>query len=399
MQNNQIKIPLAPRRYRRVVDEESSSNDEDDENNIEENETIQSVHKKAGTLKQPTKKRKLRDDEGSSKVTTAQLSMIPELKATDWQSLRLKWETWKRMLLNVFELNDEVPQNQKKAILISKGGPMVMRIAFESEKAPKETNEENSQGEKRVFENLLTRCEHQISLHANKVFDMANLMSARQDEKESIEEFLRRLRDMAKLCDLKEKNEEELVKARLLAGSKESKRLQEYSVMMQKSMTAEELATMGASLALIASNEAKQEKSVVDTNVKENEIVAAVGFEGGRQQDFRRRNFEYNNNRRFPNDRRQGWSNRTFNRGQKMSNGRYEKPGFNVQRNQDPCKSCGLSCQQGKCPASGKRCNRCGGMNHYARVCFEKSSTRDQGPRVSNVVPDKVKSESDEDFD
>ena len=40
------------------------------------------------------------------------------------------------------------------------------------------------------------------------------------------------------------------------------------------------------------------------------------------------------------------------------------------------CKFCGCSHDKGQCPAFGKRCNSCGGKNHFESKCTQKSSSR-----------------------
>ena len=36
-----------------------------------------------------------------------------------------------------------------------------------------------------------------------------------------------------------------------------------------------------------------------------------------------------------------------------------------------PCSRCGFQHASRKCPAHGKICSRCGGINHFAKICFK----------------------------
>ena len=41
----------------------------------------------------------------------------------------------------------------------------------------------------------------------------------------------------------------------------------------------------------------------------------------------------------------------------------------------DPCRRCGTVHAKDKCIAYGKTCNKCSGKNHFAKMCFTKSTT------------------------
>lgn len=420
-----MKIPLAPRRFNRILDERSSSESSDDQqvNEKERDDEVEQNSKDgqgSGSDENfspiPKKKKKVDEPlrvEGSkikeAKVSSAQLSMIPELKATDWQTVRSKWQTWKRLMMSVFELGEEIPQKQKKAILISKGGPMIMRIAFESEEAPGEKKASRT-GELPVFDNLIIRCEYQLSLHANKVFDMAALMNAKQQEDESIEAFLKRIRELAKLCELEDENGEELIKATLLAGAKMKKKLQEHSIMSRATATAEEIATMGASLELLLKGEASSGNQVDRELAKPSETVAAINYGrgGGKAGD------------RDTGDRRSAYGDGGYKKFQLQGdhNRRPSPYGGNHQREYDQtrrfggenrrerraggrdCNKCGRDCGRwGRCPAENRRCDRCNETGHFGRKCPEKRNNPqqpDSNRRVSNVGQGKVKLDSDD---
>jgi hypothetical protein len=50
------------------------------------------------------------------------------------------------------------------------------------------------------------------------------------------------------------------------------------------------------------------------------------------------------------------------------------------------CQFCGLEHPIKKCPAYGKRCNKCNGLNHYARCCKTESTKKANTSRVNTIV-------------
>lgn len=42
------------------------------------------------------------------------------------------------------------------------------------------------------------------------------------------------------------------------------------------------------------------------------------------------------------------------------------------------CKYCGGSHEVRKCPAYGKKCNKCGNLNHFAKVCMKETKIRNK---------------------
>ena len=57
------------------------------------------------------------------------------------------------------------------------------------------------------------------------------------------------------------------------------------------------------------------------------------------------------------------------------------------------CDRCGLSHRRGQCPAYGKRCFQCGGMNHFSKFCRMKkvsAVTKEKSHAVGGVGVNKT---------
>lgn len=346
---------------------------------------------------------------------------VKPLEHADWTSLRGEWKTWK-YALTVAMNTQPFAETAKMALLVSRGGPLIQELAMDGPAVPEE--ERVGARDEPVYSNLMKRIEARIAQAASSNFDMARLNEATQRDGEAIEAFAKRLRDLAKLCNLEEKSSELLIRNRLFEGSRHGARLQEMA-MPNPSMDSNQIARMGTRIEERdratkmkkfsgESSAAKLAEPMAER--EETNTVAAIGR--GRGGVASRSNEAYNSknvNREAPTRERspfyrdgyreannQGRYDRSYESRPYAGNGSanqrfHERPRQNFRPYTTPsqhrptatdyrCRRCGYDCRlQRQCPAEGQKCRECQGVGHFGSMCY----SRNRGSSGGNDFPER----------
>lgn len=332
------------------------------------------------------------------KANIAALNLITELRAKDWKEARMKWPNWKRLLINLLEMNHGLTQQQKYSILLAKGGWMIQKIAFDRPPLPDETSATLETAEP-SFDNLIQRFEHHLDRHANFVIDIETFQKATQEEEENMADFVTRLQDLGKLCRFPDA--EMMIKAQILKGARQKNELVKQCL-VNENITVEKLEAFGSRLELYTKE--FDIKSEHDTYNVKPEVVGAlkVGDTGTRQETTARANSEWRDRGYATFKQHDNTRGRTFtpqnvpspyNR-QVSYNSRYRDSGS--ERSDEVCTKCGLNCLMRGCPARGADCKKCGKLNHFARCC--KSDRRND--RIGHVAMERnIEVKPNDDYD
>lgn len=288
-------------------------------------------------------------------IPTAIMLSVKALDHKDWTSLRADWKTWK-YTLEVAMGTQNFSEKAKHSMLVMRGGPLIQEVAQDGDP---ETDEENVGGtDEPVFSNLLKRIEKRVSQVANINYDMARLNGATQSPEESIESFGKRLRDLAKLCNMDKFSTEMMIRNRLFKGALHGARLLEISLPDDKT-SALKIVQMGTRL-----EELERSKKDNEARSGKEEVTESTIANIGRAQapsSFKRRNNARREEERFPRPGQRFSSNQRFTP--------YGPPRTSFQQ-RPACGRCGTNCFfKGNCFARGLDCHSCGKRGHIARMC------------------------------
>ena len=189
------------------------------------------------------------------------------------------------------------------------------------------------------FDIVLGKFDEHFVPKRNVIHERAKFYNRSQQAGESVEEFLRSLRELAATCDFRDR-EEESIRDRIVLG------LQDSDVSQKLQLEAE--------LDLKSAVDTARHYELVKAQIKDQRPAEKV------DAAFSRGRF--------------GWRGR----GQARGGGRGDnkKPGFSVPRD---CGKCGKSHPPANCPAKGKKCRKCGKFSHFAAMCRS-------GKSINNVA-------------
>lgn len=207
-------------------------------------------------------------------IPPAIMLSVKALTNKDWSSLRAEWKTWK-FTMQVATGSQNFSEKAKHSLLVMRGGPLIQEIAMDGPAA--QTEERIGEPDEPSFTNLLKRIEDRITRTANANHDMARLSEATQTSGESIEAFARRLRDLAKLCNMDNNSTEMMIRNRLFDGATHGSRLAELSL-PNPGMTAQEIVAMGTRMEERerAAKSKKDESGIASTSSEQNETTVSA---------------------------------------------------------------------------------------------------------------------------
>lgn len=340
--------------------DENCSQSTQEEEEVEEEEARTEVEAEPGLgvrIQQSINgnKAKERKNRKANAIPSAVMLSIRAVECKDWANFRTEWKTWKFTLTTATE-NQGFSEEAKRALLILRGGTLIQELAMDGPV----TNDEINVGEANepVFQNLIKRIENRISLAANKSHDMARLSEAKQTNKETIEAFARRLRELARLCNMNGDATEMILRNRIFDGAILGNRLAELSL-PNPSMSTQEIVSMGTRIE--EREQAKSDKKEEMPGASETINAISRSFGNKARGAPERQVTRFKSNRNWESSVRQN---------------PYQTP--YQRQNQGPranytCNRCGWDCRTKKqCPAKDMTCFNCGKQNHLSRVCRSK---------------------------
>ncbi|XP_013167322.1 PREDICTED: uncharacterized protein K02A2.6-like [Papilio xuthus] len=247
-------------------------------------------------------------------------------------SAGLRWEKWKRSLQIYLEATDITVPAKKRAILLVLGGSSLQEIFYNLPGADIEAGENVD-----IFKVAISKLDEYFLPKQNKTFERHIFRLTKQDEGESFEKFLIKLRDQAAKCKF-EKPEEHII-----------------DQILEKSLSSElrrKMLTMGEEITL--------DKVITVANTLE-----IVNYQLECYEQKEKNNTNEVNTIKINNTNNSRWT-------------RQEKE-LNEEIKTSKCTRCGSSAhvsQNLPCPAKDKKCNGCGKLGHYQKCCKTKSVHR-----------------------
>ncbi|XP_050508125.1 uncharacterized protein LOC126885577 [Diabrotica virgifera virgifera] len=207
--------------------------------------------------------------------------------------------------------------------------------------------------EKNNLEVLLTKYDNHFTPKKNLTYERHQLLTSKQTEFKSIEQFSVRVKNISLHCEL-DQLRESLVKDILICGIKSSE--------IREKLLQDDLKTL----------EEVIKKAVIIEKTKERNMAISSYMEAG-TSDLNVDKVNKKPSRDVRGEFRQKLVT------QHQSN------------NNQECKKCSYKHDFRKCPAYGKVCARCGGYNHFSSACYNKKNNRDR--RSVYAVGDNSESE------
>ncbi|XP_048482951.1 uncharacterized protein LOC125489811 [Plutella xylostella] len=259
-------------------------------------------------------------------------NMLPAPEKLDLEgdnaSVGLRWEKWKRSLEIYLEAADIKSPSKKRATLLLLGGTGLQDIFYNLPCASAVTPETDE------FQVAVEALDNFFRPKQNKTFERHVFRLIKQDEGESFEKFLVKLRDQASKCKF-DKPDDHIIDQ--IIERCQSSELRKKILIMGETVTLDKVITEANTLEVV-----NQQLSCYEQKIKEN------------TKDENVNSIINRNTRVIKNDRRveEGTS----------------KP---------KCGRCGNfthSPNDLKCPAKEKKCHVCGKLGHYQRCCKTKSN-------------------------
>ncbi|XP_050518773.1 uncharacterized protein LOC126892914 [Diabrotica virgifera virgifera] len=194
--------------------------------------------------------------------------------------------------------------------------------------------------EKNKLEVLLTKYDNHFTPKKNLTYERHQILTSKQTEFESIEQFSVRVKNISLNCEL-DQLRESLVKDILICGIKSNE--------IREKLLQGDLKTL----------EEVIKKAVIIEKTKERNMAISSYMEAGKS-DLNVDKVNKKPSRDVRGEFRQKLVT------QHQSNNNRE------------CKKCSYKHDFRKCPAYGKVCARCGGYNHFSSACYNKKNNRDR---------------------
>ena len=262
-------------------------------------------------------------------------------------SVGLRWEEYKLQFENYLVAKcvkklTEIPKEIKLPILLHVIGTRV----FQMYRTVAEAGDD--------YAAAIDKLDKLFVKQVNPEYEKFKFSQAIQAKNENFDTFVSRLRLLAVNC--KFANTEAEIKSRVIQGCYSNElRIQALS---KESITAEELLQLGRAIELSKT----QSKCIVEERVNE---VSAIRTQ---------KPISFNNNNRNSNSNRQQAY--TQNRIKSFEKEKRSQSDTSVQMKS--CTYCGKEHQKGRhCPAYGKKCHKCGKINHFSTVCKYVNNKKD----------------------
>ena len=264
------------------------------------------------------------------------------------ENLGPRWTQWINRLEQYFICNKITDDTQMVACLFYLGGERLHQIhgTLKEVTLPETCNTEYKKAKQRL--------DTYFNPKKNPVLEIFNFMQAKQEQHETIQQYVSRLRMLSEFCEFGESTNKWII-AQVITYCKSDKLRREF--LAKSNIEYKDLLEMGRS--------------------HDNVERQALQIEG-----------KVEVKEEFVNSIRNGGGKNGTNRSSQSSHGR-------------KCFSCGGSYpHEGDCPARGKECHVCKGLNHLARVCKLRNDQVRNGRERVNQIDDRGKlMESDDDKD
>ncbi|XP_044757733.1 uncharacterized protein K02A2.6-like [Coccinella septempunctata] len=251
----------------------------------------------------------------------------------DNSSVAVRWESWKRSLLIYFEAADITNASKKRAMLLVLGGTALQDIFYNLPGASGEPGDDTD-----VFELAIRKLDGYFLPKQNKTYERHIFSQIKQEEGQSFEKFVFKLREPANKC--KFHDPEEYIIDQIIRKCSSSE-LRKKILTMGDEVTLDKAITIANTLEIVNHQLESYEKN---GKVQSSEINAI-----------------------------------------KMRNTNiYKYAGNELKQNSSEermtkCSRCGTFAHVNKglpCPAKQRKCNGCGKLGHYQKCCRTKPYDR-----------------------
>ena len=293
---------------------------------------------------------------------------------SDSSSLSQRWKLWKRRFETYLVAINVTDNTQKRALLLYQVGQETKELF--------ETFTDTGTDYKTAMDKL----DAYFNPKKNVDFEVFQFRQAKQQEDETIDQFITRLRKLAVTCEFTEFDKE--LKSAVIQHCT-SKPLRRYAL-REEGLTLDKL--MSKARALEASEQqAKGMEETSDKNTKINYVSQRYQKSNLTRQDQRKQH-PAQQRRQQPPQRKHGLPH----------------------KQSTQCRQCGYTWPhtRGPCPAIGKTCTTCGKPNHFAQMCLtgkvwptsrdakQPPQQKNRSPQVRQVrvQPDRTSESSDEEY-
>ena len=293
---------------------------------------------------------------------------------SDSSSLSQRWKLWKRRFETYLIAINVTDDTQKRALLLYQVGQETQELF--------ETFTDTGTDYKTAMDKL----DAYFNPKKNVDFEVFQFRQAKQQEDETIDQFVTRLRKLAVTCEFTELDKE--LKSAVIQHCT-SKPLRRYAL-REEGLTLDKL--MSKARALEASEQqAKGMEETSDKNTKINYVSQRYQKSNLTRQDQRKQH-PAQQRRQQPPQRKHGLPH----------------------KQSTQCRQCGYTWPhtRGPCPAIGKTCTTCGKPNHFAQMCLtgkvwptsrdakQPPQQKNRSPQVRQVrvQPDRISESSDEEY-
>lgn len=255
------------------------------------------------------------------------------------QTAAVRWRKWLARLDNYLLAKNITSSQRKRAMLLHLAGEEVFDINVSLDHIPGDT-----------YDLLTTKLTAYFAPQKNVEYEIFQFRNAKQEEKETLDRFHTRLRQLSQNCEFRDVERE--IKSQLIQNCNDEKiRLKG---LRDPAMTLENLITYGRTLEATRTQAQFMTTNLHDSNV--NKISVRPSYNRNTNSGSASGNYSYN---------------RYTNSGSASGN-----RSTNHSSNSRLCSGCGGQPHDRRtCPAWGRRCNTCKRMNHFAKVCRSTSNT------------------------
>lgn len=253
-------------------------------------------------------------------------------------------DSWKRfkqrfeIYLKASGKDEEKDEKKKVAMLLNLIGDEALEV-FNTFQFAAGTSVDN-------LVDVLAKFESYCNPRKNLVYEQSKFFTHSQREGEPFDKFLIELRKLAQTCEFGDKNDQ-LLTLRVVLGINDR-------VLRERLLRVPDLTLVKAADYCRAAEVSRQQAEEMDATSRTVEPVRM--------------------------------------KNKKIEKTKKESSPTTLQGESKVCVFCGYMHPPRKCPAYGKKCNGCGGLNHFSKVCFKQSKKKD----IQNVDVDEQTGSDDD---
>ena len=281
---------------------------------------------------------------------------------TEPSSIGPRWKKWMMRLNNRLTAMAITDPNRKLALLLDYAGDDVHddyltltvppEVAVQDGAAPPADND--------IFSRSVTALNNHYSPKVQREYEIFNFREAAQNEDETLDQYVTRLRKLGATCDFQDLSAE--IKSQIIQKGKSTKL--RTKALTDLTITLHELITVGKAM-----ERANEYTKGIE---KKDETVNRISASRGRPQH--RGNYRGNSNQQNRGSGNYRGNSRGRHQGQKNQGGSTTKTG------NTECGLCGGNYPHDggreKCPAFNSTCHNCGIIGHYAKKCRKDPENR-----------------------